>query len=119
MLRKIKFRAWINDYMCEPEMKYQDSTLAIFFYNIVGHQYDLMQFTGLTDKNGKEIFESDLLKDNKDQVWQVQWNNERARFALVLQRERKEFDGRLGEFYISMQGYQVKEMLIIGNKYEN
>ena len=59
MKREIKFRAWDNvDYMSSPftlqdiqERKIQFTSDAV-----------LMQFTGLLDKNGKEIYEGDILK---------------------------------------------------------
>lgn len=63
MKREIKFRAWNakREYMAyqgEPDLETLQS--FIFHYG----DCELMQFTGLYDKNGKEIFESDLVKIN-------------------------------------------------------
>ena len=57
MKREIKFRAWNTDYTEKPLMEY-------FAWNDIKSIERLrnkveMEFTGLTDKNGKEIYEED------------------------------------------------------------
>lgn len=65
-MREVKFRAW---YVAEKVMIYSDEyehdgvkLLNKFFYDIDGNDdVHLLQFTGHRDKNGKEIYEGDII----------------------------------------------------------
>lgn len=70
-MREIKFRAWDKEdgKMFFPETDNNSDTFWCGFDGKRGlravdpyeEEYPLMQFTGLTDKNGKEIYEGDVV----------------------------------------------------------
>lgn len=107
--REIKFRAWdISDkdkgaYMLGP----YNLTDSIFNNKDIRSMI-LMQYTGLKDKNGKEIYEGDILKEHGI----VAWNDEGHRWSAIDLKwnDRKEWHDL---------DYLTSPFEIIGNIYEN
>src|SRR5690606_21196229 len=66
LMREIKFRAWDkeNEVMIYPKGVLFDGRVVNFSCGMLEpfEGYELMQYTGLKDKNGKEIYEGDIYK---------------------------------------------------------
>ena len=113
-MREIKFRAWDNS---KKEMLYpkkaEDMTDKITSASLLAAYNDggldsIMQFTGLFDKNGKEIYEGDVVKspgyDNQMVV----------KYEEIIASDDMTAPGIGFQFNTEPSG-----MEIIGNIYEN
>ena len=112
-MRQIKFRAWDGTKMIEVNsLEYISANKSLTGeegYNVNYHlgiptEY-LMQYTGLKDKNGKEIYEKDILYN--------EYKNAVVKFSKILSA----WVGDNGETEYQMLGAGCFE--VIGNIYQN
>ena len=91
---------------------------------LFGHYYQVLpetvgQFTGLTDKNGKKIFEGDVCKfrewDNGEMCWIGHVHFEHCQF-IISGGANKECPS---EFYLVLSRFSPENIEVIGNIHDN
>ena len=107
MNRPIKFRAWDKEEQEMHGFELRDAlSTGIDFYD---DDAPLMQFTGLLDKNGKEIYEGDVVK-------QVMYDTDKSWYEAEVIFNRGRFCLNTGTIPEDL----IPELCeIIGNIYEN
>lgn len=109
MNRIIKYRAWHKNRECfVPIEAHFGFDTNGELYQTDGKPIELMQSTGLKDKNGVEIYEGDIIVFDslpKVKVY-IEWRKENAGFHF-------------GDWYENCFPYTNTDATIIGNIYEN
>ena len=135
MNRPIKFRAW------EIERKRMNTSPHIWAESESGYphgdtfadlnkflakpgngidsRYVLMQFTGLLDKNGKEIYEGDVVKNRFGILFQIKWIAWGFEY-IALRNGHRKYEGIVGRWG-NTRKFDIHNLKaeVIGNIYEN
>lgn len=121
MKREIKFRAWDTregrmfnvQTICPGIGATEDDRWGDKGHYIPDCRLELMQFTGLKDKNGKEIYEGDIVKrNNRVKTATPDWSTKN----YVVNWDKVEAKYMLND---ETTWGMIYELEVIGNQYEN
>lgn len=127
MSREIKFRAWDYD---TNTMVYPDNKLeTIFCFDSVGlsvyqgngselSSFELMQYTGIKDKNDIEVYEGDVIKYSSDVINSFYGVNEIIR-EVKFRHGTYGIKGFEKDTHIPFGNILKCKFEVVGNIYEN
>ncbi|WP_404988113.1 YopX family protein [Clostridium culturomicium] len=121
-MREIKFRVW--DIINKRILNYGEIMHLPMWEVFPGtpeqRAFNVMQYTGLKDKHGKEIYEGDLCKSYNGYIKEVVWKDNSWMYKMKVNKKYQ------GEAYVEIVYSSMGDTShrnfgdeIIGNIYEN
>ena len=114
-MREIKFRAWDDEYKTWRNKHINEMTIA--WLNLERKFLKIMQYTGLKDKEGKEIYEGDIvmydlgIDNKKPEKYKIIFDSKQCAYFLFPLED----GARLRHFTYSAKN----DCEVIGNIYEH
>lgn len=132
-MRELKFRAWginIKEYLKDAD----GNTNCVYILGDLLKQGNWIfeQYTGLKDKNGKEIYEGDIVNitaivetDDSDMACIIDtnsivcWDKEHGRWDINDKPEDEDLDYRRRRYFVFVDSEDRENVEVIGNIHEN
>lgn len=129
-MREFKFRAWkrmegrwadVDELLGHLPVKYFYKPQAVLRFGNGDHMYDINMYTGLKDKNDREIYEGDVFEWEKDVFGVVRFDKGAfyLETTLKLPGDKTVSEGYYAPWLHVIIHEMNYELEVIGNIYEN
>ena len=117
-MKELKFKAWDNkeQFMVEPftygcDSKSKDGYTIYAESLIPSERFSFMQFTGMFDKNGKEIYDGDIINTENSGIYsEVEWCRGAGAWVIV--------EYFVNHPYTFLSTFDETDIEIVGNIFE-
>ena len=127
-MREIKFRAWDSERK-RMSLPFKPDGFTIFFTDDTipfqflsdTNRFKIMQYVEFSDKNGKEIYEGDILRTTVIFAWDLYLDNdieETEVITTVVEYQPPKFTQRRVDDGL-LYTFDMEDFEVIGNIYEN